>query len=459
MDSIESKAVLIAGAGLAGMSVASVLGSAATVLESGTAVGGLVQSVCHDGYWYDRVIHLLYLPDERTLELSRVLLADDFVHCTPDAWVETAAGTVRYPFQLNLGDLPEAAREACLQGFVEADRLAMKSSEPIVNYEEMLLRTFGQAMCELFHYPYNRKMWKRPLSTLAPVGFQWNIQRPQLADILQGSQSGKKKTIPYNQNGWYPQPVQSSPIRGMGLLSERLRRQCHDIRLGHRVTDLDLESRRVTAVAGGHQPVFHFERHCILTMPLPAAITICRQSPHDLRDAVGRLRWMRVRSVAINVRGPRPQGCGRWRYYTDETLVFSRLVFMHEFDAAMAPPEGWPLLVEVTEPAETPPIPDNSLFERVLSDIRRTGILPKGSEIIGMNTWTCDPAYVVFTPESQDIIAQSCSFLASNGVSMLGRYGCWAYSSMGQVMRDGFALGESLALSLRTGEDTGVQAC
>ena len=119
-------------------------------------------------------------------------------------------------------------------------------------------------------------------------------------------------------------------------------------------------------------------------------------------------------------------------------------LFMHEFDAAMAPPEGWPLLVEITEPAETPPIPDNRLFERVLSDIRRTGILPKGSEIIGMHTWTCDPAYVVFSLENQPIVEAARSFLESHGVTSLGRYGSWEYSGMSSCLHDGFSWASSV---------------
>jgi hypothetical protein len=56
-----------------------------------------------------------------------------------------------------------------------------------------------------------------------------------------------------------------------------------------------------------------------------------------------------------------------------------------------------------------------------------------------------DPAYVVFTVDNQPIIEQARDFLKNSGVTSLGRYGRWEYSSMAQVMRDGFCCGEEMA--------------
>src|SRR5437588_422837 len=88
--------------------------------------------------------------------------------CSPGAGC--AAGRVRYPFQLHLGGLDSAAAAACLRDFAE---VAFGPQQPAADYESMLLKSFGRAMCETFFFPYNLKVWKRPLHTLAPSGFQW----------------------------------------------------------------------------------------------------------------------------------------------------------------------------------------------------------------------------------------------------------------------------------------------
>lgn len=52
--------------------------------------------------------------------------------------------------------------------------------------------------------------------------------------------------------------------------------------------------------------------------------------------------------------------------------------------------------------------------------------------------WAAGPAYVIFTSETQRIINNCFDFLDKYGITSLGRYGKWEYSSMYQNMKDGF---------------------
>jgi hypothetical protein len=151
-----------------------------------------------------------------------------------------------------------------------------------------------------------------------------------------------------------------------------------------------------------------------------------------------------VWSVAVSVRGPRPAGRGHWRYYADESVCFTRLIYMHEFDPLMAPPDGWGLLVEVTDPAEAPVPEARELIGRVRAGLSKVGALPEGCEVVDVRVILVDPAYVVFTRDNRRIVEEAHGFLRRYGVESLGRYGRWEYSSMGQVMRDGFAWAEGL---------------
>jgi hypothetical protein len=117
------------------------------------------------------------------------------------------------------------------------------------------------------------------------------------------------------------------------------------------------------------------------------------------------------------IEGPRPSGTGHWRYYSDEAIAFGRLVFMHEFDPAMAPARGWGLMAEMTAPSEDPAAHPLALASR------------------------CE----LFTPANASVMERARGFLAANDVTPLGRYGRWEYSSMAQVMRDGFRFGREWA--------------
>jgi protoporphyrinogen oxidase len=259
--------------------------------------------------------------------------------------------------------------------------------------------------------------------------------------VLAGAADPDAESGSYNADGWYPRPPRGAPVRGMEVVSRALASTVPDLRLGRRVTEIDLD-RRVVHTADGDTVVF--EDACVSTLPLPATVALCRQAPAGLLRACARLRHNRVSSVALCLEGPRPEK-GHWRYYTDESVAFTRLVYMHEFDPLLAPTEGWGLLAEVTEPAEQAPLPAERLIERVWDDVRQVDGAPHATRLVAARSWAVDPAYVVFGLGHEQIASEARGWLAEQGVHMLGRYGRWEYSSMGQVMRDGWALGRRLA--------------
>lgn len=440
---VEETDVVVLGGGLAGLSLAAEYGPGAVVLERHDRPGGLVRTEHRHGYWFDHVLHLLHVPDPATESLVRQLLGDDLARCPPRAWIACPDGVTGYPFQQHLAGLRLPARIACVAGFTAAT-LGRRRGRP-GNYAELLLSTFGAGMCEQFFFPYNRKLWCRPLESLAATGFQWNLARPALAAVLRGAvAAGSSGPAAYNSNGWYPRPPAGAPVRGMELLSRALARRAADLRPRHRAVAVDPARRTVTYLAGGRAGVLKYRRACVSTVPLPVTVRLCVQAPAGLRRAAARLPFNRVRSVALSMRGPRPDQLGLWRYYTDESLPYTRLVFLTNFDPLMAPSDGWSLLAEVPEPGEQPPAPTGRLVASVLDGLARTPELPDRREVVDSHVIDADPAYVVFTVAAQEVAERARAFLAGHDVIPLGRYGSWAYSSMAQVMADGRRLAHRL---------------
>jgi len=432
--------VLILGAGVCGLAAASVLGDRAIVLERESRPGGLVRTECRDGYWFDHVIHLLYFPDAATERRVQELIGPVLASCAPVAWVECGGGTARFPLQTHLGQLEPDSLIRCIRDFAAA--CFGPAVEQPRNYEEMLKTTFGEALCELFFFPYNRKMWRRPLASLAPAGFHWNIARPAFEEVLAGALEPDSVARAYNASGWYPRPPRDAPIRGMEVLSSALASQVPDLRLETNVEEIDPENRRVLARDASGSRWLQYGDTCLCTLPLPVAVGIVRSAPPELVEDCSRLSWNRVSTIALAVKGPRPQGSGHWRYYSDERLLFTRLVFLTEFDPDCAPEDGWAMLAEVTERSESPRRPDVELVQQVCADIEAVGVLNSACRVVHSEVIIADPAYVVFTPDNRAIMERARTFLEDVGIVPLGRYGRWEYSSMGQVMRDGFSWAE-----------------
>lgn len=441
---MEERDVVVLGAGLAGLAAASELGDRAVVLEQHERPGGLVRTENFNGYWFDHVIHILHFNDLKIKGRIRRLLGDELAPCSPVAYVECRAGTVRYPFQMHLGGLEAEVAIECLKDFAEVTYGQPQSVA--ANFEEMLSQSFGRGMCEAFFFPYNRKVWKRPLRMLAPSGFQWNIQRPQFDQVLRSILDPAEEFRAYNADGWYPRPPRASSLKGMEILARALADEVKDLRLNHRVESIDLKNRIITASHHGKSLKFRFREACIGTLPLPRMIAMCESVNDDLRRACARLTRNLVVTAAFSIIGPRPADQCHWRYYTDETLIFNRLVYPHEFDPGCVPVDGWALMAEITAMAEAPLLPTQELLDRTAADIQRAGALPPGCRIVDSHLFIIDPAYVVFTLDNRAVIECARRFLTENGVLPLGRYGRWEYSSMEQVMRDGFACQEALSV-------------
>ncbi len=416
------------------MSAASRLDDRAVVLERSHRPGGLVRTEHRNGYWFDRVLHLLYFSDTETKDRICSLVGEDLQQCQAQARVVTTEGTTRFPLQMNLRGLNPSATVRCVTDFLRA---SVRPRETPANFEEALLATFGKSMCEVFLFPYNQKVWKRPLNSMAPTGL-WTITKPDLRPVLRGALIAKPGFAPYNAEGWYPRPRLEARVRGMEVLSQALSSKVRDLRLGHTVLSVDLEKRIVTAASPDGSRAFKYERLCS-TIPLPRLLELCKGVPSSLLERSTQLLYNRVLSVFVSVRGTRPPRTGHWNYYSDPSLVFTRVVFMHEFDPEMAPRDGWGLLVEVTERAEAPSVDHDSLKLRVAADLRRAELIPQGTEIIDIAIHTIDPAYVVFTSETQRTVLAATEFLREHCVDVVGRFGRWEYSSMAQVIQQGYS--------------------
>lgn len=441
MKHIKQNTVILGG-GLTGLSAGLILKENATILEKNARPGGLVQTVNRNGYWFDHVIHLLHFRDDVTEAIIKDLLKDDLFPIAPLAYVETTEGVGKYPLQMNLRGLNKEAITKTLTDLAKVSfNIKHDSAE---NFEDMLRKSFGEYFCKLFMFPYNNKVWKRPLNSLAPSGFQWNIDQPNFEQVLNGALSDNSDFESYNANAWYPRPKDDSKVKGMEFLSYRLSKEVSDLRLNHTVKSILLENKTVVAQHGNEEIEISYSNKCLSTIPLPHLIDICQDIDPKFKSAKSALKYNRVLSIMISIEGPRPENTGHWRYYGQSDICFTRLVFMHTFDPKLAPENGWGLLVEVIEPSEWPIRQSDEIINEVLEDIGKVNAIPDDCQVIDKHLMVVDPAYVVFTNESKALVEELKTYFDKNDVKLLGRYGQWEYSSMAQVMRDGFEWAKNL---------------
>lgn len=172
-------------------------------------------------YWFDRVSHILYFPDDEVESELRGRLGDALAPCPPSAWVATDGGVARFPLQHHLGHLRPDVRKRCLRDFPRTG-----ATVPAADYRESLLQCFGAALCDVFLLPYNRKMWRRPLDRLSPSSFQWNIARPDYAEVRRGAVRPDRPFRSYGAAGWNPRHPPKRPSAAWRPFRRLSRRTC-----------------------------------------------------------------------------------------------------------------------------------------------------------------------------------------------------------------------------------------
>ncbi len=428
---------LILGAGVTGLAAGNVLKTEAVILESEDRPGGLVRSQCFDdGYWFDNVLHLLHFNDEVVMEKIKEIMGDLLSPCAPDAWIVTPSGTLKYPFQFNLGALKEQDRDDCLNDYAKAFYSNPDTSP--TNYRNYLEATFGESMCRLFYFPYNEKLYKYPLEEISCEKLIWNLHRPSFRDVLKGGFAPNLISKTYNSNAFYPRPPIGAKVRGMEQLSIALADNIEKIELNCKIYKIDPILKKVYAKKNGCEVIYTYQNGCLSTLPLPFLIDICTNAPKSLKRDVQRLQYTNVVSVGLSIKGRRPKGTGLWRYYTDPDLTFTRLIFMTEFDPLNAPEEGWSLLAEVTLNKSEKEDNYKYIEQKVVDGLKKINLLNESCTVKGIHSWISKPAYVIFTKETEEIINKCSNYLNQNNITSLGRYGSWEYSSMFKNIKDGF---------------------
>jgi len=147
-------------------------------------------------------------------------------------------------------------------------------------------------------------------------------------------------------------------------------------------------------------------------------------------------------SIALAVKGERPKNSGHYIYYSDPEIPFNKVILTTEFDPYGSPEDGFGLLIEYKKPNDQQH--SGIKIQDIVSNLIKVGIVKNARDVIAEYVWEVDPAYVLFTDETQRITADCFEFLYKYGITSLGRYGHWEYSSMAENIRDGINYAKSL---------------
>lgn len=406
------------------------------VLEREDEPGGLCRSFSAGGYTFDMSGHFLHLSDPAANRWILDTPGVPWLNLERDARVWLRDKLTPYPFQIHLKGHDPAFVSRCLADFAgERIRAAVSGESVPEHFAAWLLQRFGKSMCEAFFFPYNRKMWRTPLSRLGYDWTGWSVPVPRFDDLLDGASGGIREGIGYNAAFFYPERG------GIGILARAMgRRLGRRLRTGVGVDRIDLRRRTVRTSAGDIIPY----RAAISTIPLPRLAALSDVLSPSGRAASEALSWVKVLAINLGVSGPGVTP-GHWVYVPERGYPFFRVGFLSNVARSAAPPGCASIFVEKSFPAKTR-VNVAREVEIALRGLKKMGVLQKGSRIEELHPVMLDPAYVLFDNARRKAVPFLAREFRRRGVFLAGRYGAWDYYGMEKSMTDGLRAAREAAL-------------
>jgi UDP-galactopyranose mutase len=412
----------ILGAGLAGLSAARNLRGEHLILEKDARVGGLCKSVNIDGFVFDYAPHILFTRDDHIRALFEDQLEGNLLRHTREAFIYLQGAFARYPFEVNLHNLPEDVIQECIDGVVNR-----KTSEA-TNFEEWIYSTFGDGIAKHYMIPYNRKIWKYDLSKMNIDWISGRVPSPSVEEMKEGAAGTLKREFGPNAEFMYPKHG------GIGALANQLSEDLN-ISTGSDVVEIRASSTDVKVRYEREGETREISAEKVLSsIPLPDLVDRLHDPPEEVVKAAGALIYNSLVCVNIGVRTPEIID-KHWLYFPEEDLIFNRISFPMNFSEHTTPGDASSLLVEVTHREESLDL--EKARDRVMDDLINTGILEEEDVIEVCDTSAFKYAYVIYDLDHAKNVRIIHDYLERVNVVPIGRFGEWEYFNMDKAILSG----------------------
>lgn len=426
---IRDVQALVVGGGPAGLSVAYSLQGNTLILEKEASVGGLCRSIHHAGGVFDIGGHSFHTPHPEVFQLVQKLLDGGLDLQQRDARVFTHGVLIPYPFQRYFDQIPDpAVVRACEEGLRNAPGNAAQAE----NFEDYILRKFGQGVADHFMLPYNRKLWARDISQVSGEWTSERVAAPKGEQESFSTTDGQRKPLQpdtqvgYPRQGGYEEIYKSFVGHVPGVV------------LNSTVVHIDPVAR-VATTQDGQQYRWEF---LVTTMPLPILTRVLAGTPQAIQALSDELEYMSLR-VELLLTG-RPLDTSIQRIYVaDPAIPAHKIALNHNSSGALRSRPVHAIMAEVSV-SEHKPVDVERIAPSTIDLLCQLGLLHGPDDIAWSGHVDVKFAYPVYTHQRPRLVQAIKAWLGQLHIYTLGRFGEWEYINSDRCVMKGLQLGREL---------------
>lgn len=410
---------IILGAGISGLSYAMFYGRDCIVLEKDDTVGGYCRTTKRNGFVWDYSGHFFHFQDPVIKEIVMNGLAEnETVKVDKCTHIKYKDRLVDFPFQKNIHQLDKDEFIDCLVDLFES------GGKDYHSFKDMLYAKFGKSIAEKFLIPYNTKLYATDLNNLDCEAMGRFFPYAEKEEIVHNFRHAANTS--YNGSFVYPKGGAIVYVEQLlkRLVPETIQTSC-------KVIDIDAQSKSVFLSDGR---CVHYDR-LISTIPFVQLLDIVGI---DYDNSI--YSWNKVLVFNIGFDNKGVNTSDHWLYFPGKEYCFYRVGF---YDNILGT-DRMSLYVELGFGKENDVNPDEWL-PKVLTDLKRAGIVNDSQTVIDYESIVMDPAYVYISDASRRDVAEKKKELAQMDIYSIGRYGSWTYCSI----EDNIKEARNLAVKLR----------
>ena len=438
--------IAILGGGISGVALARLCaadGHRVVVLERSERPGGLCKSRRYGEFTFDEAGgHILFSKDQNVLQwqLDRCGGEAATQRTERNTKIRWHDRWVPYPFENGVGHLTKDAIVECIKGYVEAYVQRRLGVTCPANFGDWIQWRMGDGFARHFMVPYNEKIWKRDLRTMASDWVAGRVPEAPIEDIL-------RSAIGIDTEGYSHQSVFWFPLHG-GF--ETMVRGAVDgggftLQCGVAVERVE---RRGSAFAVNGEP---FDL-VVNTAPLPQIEAAFADLPGDVRADIRALVPISLWNVMIGVRLDEPLPPLSWVYlpFADQGPT-NRVTYFSNYSPHHAPAGHGAFLAEVTHRGDIRA--DAAWLRGVVAGLGRAGIL-QPEHVVLLEACNNEFAYIDQDLQFAGRVARVRDWFDRSGYITFGRFGRYEYHNSDQCVARAMQVHAHIRELSRTGVAT-----